>query len=90
MYNNLSESTDAIVPNEIVEMPPIQNNNDTPSANKYTDYFKKTIRRLGVRNKNSHKRKSFKVTNFLFFLTIFFYAVYNNSSFCCLIFHEHC
>ena len=72
MYNNLSESTDAIVPNEIVEMPPIQNNNDTPSAIKYTEYFKKTVRRLGVRNKNSHKRKSFKVTNFLFFFNNFY------------------
>jgi len=47
MYNNLSESTDAIVPNEIIEKPPIQNNNDTSQINKYTEYFKKTVRRLG-------------------------------------------
>ena len=50
MHNHLSESTQEILPSEIIEMPSIQNNHGTPSSvKKYTEYFKKTIRRLGVR-----------------------------------------
>ena len=52
MHKNFSESTQKILTDEKIEMPQIKNNHfNKSSVNKNTNYFKKTIRHLVLRNK---------------------------------------
>ena len=51
MQNHLSESTQEILPNTKIEIPPFQNIRVSSSENNNKMYSKKTVRRLGVRKK---------------------------------------
>ena len=52
MHNNLSKSTEEILPSVKIEMPSFQKENaQSSSVNKNTKLFKSTVRGLGVRNK---------------------------------------